>query len=89
MMADDFSKYEAMRNSGSTPEEVYRAALQDGFDTITRIRLIRAVYSLSPGQAKEVMVRAEDLAASLDEYQSKIADGLSERIKREKASGTI
>ncbi len=75
-MNDNFSKYEAMRDSGSAPEEVYRAAVRDGVDLIARIRLIRAVYSLSPGQAKEVMVRAEHLAASLDEFQGKIAENL-------------
>jgi hypothetical protein len=53
-------------------------------DTITLIRLIRAVFSLSPGQAKEVKIRAEGLAASLDQYQSRIADDLSEAVKRER-----
>ncbi len=75
-MADDFSKYEAMHSSGSTPEEVYLAAVRDGVDSITRIRLIRAVCSLSPRQAKEVIVRAEGRATSLDQYQSEIADNL-------------
>jgi hypothetical protein len=88
-MADDFSKYEAMRQSGSTPEEVYRAAVRDGVDSIARIRLIRVVYALSPGQAKEVIVRAEGLSTSLDQYQGKIADNLSEGLKREKTSGTF
>ncbi|HEY7156299.1 MAG TPA: hypothetical protein VH575_20195 [Gemmataceae bacterium] len=81
-MADDFSKYEAMRNSGAAPEEVYQAAIRDGIDNITRIRLIRAVYSLSPRQAKEVMVRAEGLAASLDQFQSQIADNLLREATR-------
>ena len=77
-MTDDFTKYEAMRQAGAGPEDVYRAASQDGIDPITRIRLIRAVYSLSPGQAKEVMVRAEGQASSREEYQSKISDNLQE-----------
>ena len=83
-MADDFSKYEAMRNSGSAPEEVYRAAIRDGIDAIARIRLIRFVFSLSPRQAKEVMVRAEGRAASLDQFQNKIADVLRSPTAKEK-----
>jgi hypothetical protein len=83
MMSDDFSKYEAMRNSGSTPEDVYQAAVRDGVDDIARIRLIRAVYSLSLKQAKELMGRAEGLAASLDQYQSQIADELLRQFGEE------
>lgn len=75
-MADDFTKYEAMRNSGVSAEKVYQASVEDGVDSITRIRLIRAVYSLSPSEAKEVIVRAERLASSLDQFQSEIADDL-------------
>ena len=73
-MRDDFSKYNSMRDSGVSSENVYREAAQDGLDTITRIRLIRSVYSLSPTQAKEVWVRAEGLADSLDEHQGKFVD---------------
>lgn len=73
-MPDNFSKYETMRDRGAGPEDVYRAAAQNGTDSVTLIRVIRAVFSLSPRQAKEVVVRAEELADSLDEYQGKIAD---------------
>jgi len=74
---DDFSKYETMKNAGASAEDVYREALKSGVDPITRIRLIRAVYSLSPRQAKEVFVIAEGQAESLDEFQGKVADVLS------------
>jgi hypothetical protein len=76
-MSDDFSKYERMKEAGSAPEDVYREAVKSGVDPITRIRMIRAVYSLSPREAKEVWVRAEGEAESLHEYQGKIADELS------------
>lgn len=75
-MKDDFTKYESMRDAGTSPELVYQAAVQDGLDPITRVRLIRAVFCLSPGQAKEVIVRAEGLAASLDQHQENIAKAL-------------
>jgi hypothetical protein len=75
-MTDNFGKYELMRDSGSTAEQVYLAAVEDGFDAITRVRLVRAVFALSPRQAKEVIVRAERQAESLDQYQEKIAQSL-------------
>jgi hypothetical protein len=76
-VSDNFSKFETMKNAGSSPEDVYREAVRTGVDAITRIRLIRTVYSFSLRQAKEVVVRAEGAAESLDHYQSKIAEGLS------------
>jgi hypothetical protein len=76
-VSDDFSKYEMMKDAGSSPEDVYREAGRRGVDPITRIRLIRAVYSLSLVQAKEVVVRAEEWAESLDRHQDKIAEDLS------------
>jgi hypothetical protein len=75
-MFDDFTKYEKMKAAGSSPEDLYREATRDGVDPITRIRLIRTVCALSPGQAKEVVVRVESQAASLDQYQGRIADHL-------------
>ena len=75
-MSDDFSRYEKMKGNDASPENVYREAVKDGVDPITRIRLIRAVFSLSPGQAKEVVVRAEGEAESLDQHQTKIAETL-------------
>ena len=50
---DDFSTYTAMKQSGSSPDEVYRAAVRDGVDTITMFRLIRSVFSLGLADAKE------------------------------------
>lgn len=86
-MRDDFSKYKSMRDSGVLPENVYREAARDGLDTITRIRLIRSVYSLSPAQAKEVWVTAEGLAESLDEHQGKFVDTVL-RIEKERGKKT-
>jgi hypothetical protein len=70
-MNDDFSKYELMKKSGSSAEQVWLEAVRDSFDMITRIRLIRAVFSLSMVDAKEVWVRAEGLADSLEAHQEK------------------
>ena len=85
-MKDDFSKYEGMRDSGSSAEQVYQEALRDGHDPISRIRLIRAVFSLSPHQAKEVFVRAEGEADSLDEFQGRIADAVTKERRKTSSS---
>lgn len=55
---DDFSKYEAMREQGATPDQVYAAAAADGLDSITLIRLIRRVCGLTLAQAKIVITAA-------------------------------
>jgi hypothetical protein len=77
-MTDDFSKFEQMKRSGASAEEVFLEAVRDRIDPISRIRLIRAVFSLTPGQAKEIIVRAEGEAASLDQHQANIAKKLTE-----------
>ena len=81
-MKDDFSKYESLRDSGSSPEKVYQQAVKDGIDPITRIRLIRAVFALSPAQAKEVIVQAEGDAASLDQHQENIANAIAKHSQK-------
>jgi len=73
-MHDDFSKYEAMRTAGLSAERVYQEAVRDGIDPITRIRLIRKVFTLSLGQAKDVILRAEGAAESSEQLQGKIAE---------------
>lgn len=75
-MNDDFSRYEALKVAGVSPEDVYRQATRDEVDAITRIRLIRSVYGLSPAQAKEVVARSNGDGQSLDEQQARIANEL-------------
>lgn len=75
-MQDDFSKYVAMKQSGSSPDQVYRAAARDGVDFMTMFRLIRSVFSLDLVEAKEIIIRGLGWANSLAEYQDKIADAL-------------
>lgn len=89
-MKDDFSKYERMRDSGRPAEEVYQQAVRDEIDAIGRIRLIRAVFSLSPAQAKEVVVRAHR-DESLDQHQeqvAKIIEGMQRATGQEVKSGS-
>jgi hypothetical protein len=72
-MQDDFSKYESMRRSGASPAQVNLEAVHDNLDRITRIRLIRTVFSLTLGEAKEVLVVSEGWATSLDQHLETIA----------------
>ena len=75
-MQDDFAKYESLKAAGNTPEQVYAVARQDGVDPIMRIRMIRAVYSLTLAQAKEVHVRAENSGKSLDRLTDLVESAL-------------
>ena len=61
---DDFTKYEALRERGSKPREVYDAARGDGLDLITSIRLLRKVFGLS-------LVDAKKISATPDPFNAK------------------
>ena len=79
----EFEKYESMKASGHTPEEVFRSAVNDGMDPIAQIRMLRVIFGLSPAHTKEVMLRADGISPSLDEHQEKIA---SEILKNKRDS---
>jgi hypothetical protein len=82
-MMDDFSRYERMRDAGAEPVLVYRSAQADGLDPVTRLRLLRRVYSLSLVQAKEISIVADNLAESLTEYQERFIGPLEEVLRTE------
>jgi hypothetical protein len=63
---DDFTKYNAMKESGASPAEVYRVAKADGLDEITLLRLLRKVFGMSLAQAKEASGAGDALAAEQD-----------------------
>jgi hypothetical protein len=79
-MDGTFKKYELMKTAGASPERVFLQAARDGIDPITRIRLIRAVFSLTLGKAKEVVVRVDGEAKSLDEHQANIATAIKNGV---------
>lgn len=56
---DEFSKYEQLRLAGKTAAEVYGAAKSDGVDDIRAIRMLRALFGMSLGEAKEAIGVAE------------------------------
>jgi len=54
-----FVKYEELRARGASPQEVYRAARNDGLDTIESIKALRQIFQLSLPQAQEAVSQAE------------------------------
>jgi hypothetical protein len=70
---DDFNKYERMLSQGSSPRQIYVAGKIDGLDSLALIRLLRSVCRLSLTDAKEVIVIADELAVSLNDFQEKMA----------------
>lgn len=73
---DDFTHYEAMRDGGATPREVYLAAKQHHADEIMAIRLLRKVFGLSLVEAKQATV-GEPLA----DHQAKLAPALGRALE--------
>ena len=62
-------KYFLMRDSGSSPQEIYLALKDDEAGRIDSIRILRELFQLSLPEAKEVMVIVDEGVSSLAEYQ--------------------
>lgn len=67
----DYSKYEALRDAGASPKDVYLAAKADEYNPIELIKILRLVYGISFEEAKEVTIIGDDLANSLSDYQAR------------------
>jgi hypothetical protein len=72
-----------MREQGFSPQEVWRAGQADGLNWVELVSMIRIVCGLTLVQAKEVMLRAEGVAESLDEYQERVILPALEQLARE------
>jgi hypothetical protein len=64
------------------PHTLFREVLESTGDRLAAIRAVRERYRLDLSQAKEVMLQAEGEAASLKEYQDRIADMLEDAEQR-------
>lgn len=82
-MTADYARYDEMRDAGASPEEVYSAAMVDGIDIQHILGLLRRVFALSLVEAKEVHIKAQGYANSLQEYQEQLLDIFQEEISRE------
>ena len=63
-MAEDFRRYEAMRDAGADPHAICQAALREGLDGITLVRMLRAVCSPSLREAVDVSNAVEHASLS-------------------------
>ncbi|MBX3387808.1 MAG: hypothetical protein KF768_14675 [Phycisphaeraceae bacterium] len=72
----EFEEYESLRRSGSSAVEVYCAARSAGMNDIDAIRMLRTVFGLSLGEAKEAMLVGSGVADSLEDHEDALADGL-------------
>jgi hypothetical protein len=70
--------YVMMRASGSTPHQIYLHAKQRGLELALRMRILRAVFDFTLLQVKEVIIQAEKLAPSLEDYEEKLARSLTD-----------
>lgn len=62
-MADDFRRYEAMRDAGAGPRAACEAAKRDGLDAIGCIRALRMVFSLTSREVAEVVAAVGEAEA--------------------------
>lgn len=77
---EDFSTYVAMRDHGVHAEEVFRQARHDGCDTVTCLRIVRQVFSLSLSEGKAVMIQA-NTGVALQEHEEKLIPGLQQALQ--------
>lgn len=78
--SDNWSKYEAMKQRGRSPQEIYRAGIADGLDWAASIRLLRALFDLDLPGAKEVTLQADGIGNSLDEYQESLLPAIEQAL---------
>jgi hypothetical protein len=67
-----------------SPQELFLQTLAATGDRIAAIRIIRELFGLDPGQAKEVMLQAEGTAKSIDGHQERIAVQLEQFLEKGK-----
>lgn len=79
---DNFSKYEQMKTDGYSPEDIYQQAKSDKFDFSACIRMLRSVFHFSFVEAKEITLRANNLAISLNEYQETLFDDIQDILDK-------
>lgn len=74
-------KYFLMRDSGSSPQEVYIALKADEVGWIESIRILRELFQFSLPEAKEVTVIVDEGVSSLAEYQEQLIPIILEAIE--------
>ncbi len=72
-MNDDFTRYAQIPDAAAA----YRAARADGLKTAACIRMLRDTFDLGLGDAKEVMLVADGVAASRDAHEARFVDDVA------------
>ena len=83
---DDFTDYEALRDQGAAPCEVYEAAKVRGLDFISSILMLRSVFNLDLAGAKAVILQVDDGTEMPSEHQERpvpVVEIVLEKIKSE------
>ena len=69
----EFPEYHQMRDSGCSAIEVYRSAKAKGMRDIPAIRMLREVFGLTLGEAKEVLIVGSGVAGTVEEHDTDLA----------------
>lgn len=69
----DITKYDSMKESGASPEDICRAMLEDELTWSECIRTLRQILALDLVGAKELIIVASGQAESLEQHQENIA----------------
>jgi hypothetical protein len=83
---DDFTDYEALRDQGEAPHEVYEAAKARGLDFISCILMLRSVFNLGLLEAKEIIMQVDEGVKTLSDHQERcvpMVEIVLEKIKNE------
>ena len=81
-----FWKYKRMKKKGASPEDIYSAARANGVDQLSCYRILWTVCKLSLRDSKELAIRADGLADSLDEYEESLVEPLRRVLEEENDS---
>lgn len=77
----DFSKYNQMRESGATAQQVYTTAKADQLNLASCIKMLRDIFNFSLVEAKEVMIMVDQPGTSLNEHQRNLIPGIEKAIE--------
>lgn len=68
---------------GASPLDAYRAARSEGMNDVDAIRMLRRLFGLSLGQARETVLVGSGTASSLREHEQAVARALEAELDDE------
>jgi hypothetical protein len=78
---DALDKYKKLAETGNTPEQVYLTAQNDGYNMIDVWCITGSVFRLKLIEVKEVSLRANGIANSLDEHELSLIPHLEKAFR--------